>query len=664
MDYKLKNRDGVETTYTKEKLKIPAATGDSMAVFTQGEAQAEKTVDIAENGAFTVEPDAGYSFVKKVSATVAVPAPVTSVNGQTGDVKTGMVVNFTLDTTQSQDITSNVPFADVLAFINESTEVKPYIQFSFDNDGDYWVFNQYCYDSEKHTIFIYGGHDQTLSYSSMGLSLMIAWTVDSVKTAKISSSIPIVFDFDSDKNTLSIRYPDGFIAEGFDMMAYMEFIISGNIPAMVVIDNETEAMYAGVSATDENMTVIFASQYVDGVRKVFKGTIANQKVTYSLETEQGGGSAEYVKKSGDTMTGALGVPNIDINNIVEEDYPKATNLYTVAMILAKYLPDTPDDGYVSALGGTLTDGKLKGDTQILDSNEHVAVTVTGVYDTDTKYGELSIKPAGGNNTLGLLNKEYNTTDPGYENSLSGVEITGVADGDTDTSAVNLSQLNRAIVRVSSKYITNDNPTIIGGVTFSVAEDDPAVGSGIGTASVGGAMYEVSSGPRMGLEFRTQDNAGIRLRSELNSSNGSTTTFVAELFKDSSGDTVKITGLSDMDETSADLSAAVNFSTMQKTVNAKVQHITHDLDSITVPANSTYAGHVSIAIPGGMSGYIFRPAIVGKGLSAIYSITNTQISANTDSGETEAVIVDFLAYNPSAEGITGQAQISILCIKSE
>lgn len=74
MDYKLKNRDGVETTYTKEKLKIPAATGDSMVVFTQGEAQAEKTVAIAKNGAFTVEPDAGYSFVKKVSGTVAVPA--------------------------------------------------------------------------------------------------------------------------------------------------------------------------------------------------------------------------------------------------------------------------------------------------------------------------------------------------------------------------------------------------------------------------------------------------------------------------------------------------------------------------------------------------------------------------------------------------------------
>ena len=74
MDYKLKNRDGVETTYTKEKLKIPAATGDSMVVFTQGEVQAEKTVTITENGTTEVTPDAGYGSVKKVGVTVDVPA--------------------------------------------------------------------------------------------------------------------------------------------------------------------------------------------------------------------------------------------------------------------------------------------------------------------------------------------------------------------------------------------------------------------------------------------------------------------------------------------------------------------------------------------------------------------------------------------------------------
>lgn len=69
MDYKLKNRDGVETTYTKDKIKIPAATGEGMVVFTQGEAQAEKTVDIAKNGAFTVSvADDGTLSTKEVTA--------------------------------------------------------------------------------------------------------------------------------------------------------------------------------------------------------------------------------------------------------------------------------------------------------------------------------------------------------------------------------------------------------------------------------------------------------------------------------------------------------------------------------------------------------------------------------------------------------------------
>lgn len=552
----------------------------------------------------------------------------------------------------------DVPFADVLAFINANPQNPPYIRFTFDKEGDVWAFDQYHYDSEHQAIFVYGGYS-TL-YNVFGMSIVLMWTSDSIKSAYVSTSVPIVFDLDSSNNSVSVRCPNSFITDELSVIGLLECVVTGNIPSMVVIDGKTEAMYSGASTT-EGPVVIFASPYIDGKRKVVKANvnIDNQSITWSVEEEQWGGSAEYVKKSGDTMTGALGVPNIDINNIAEEDYPKATNLYTVAMILAKYLPDTPNDGYVSASGGTLTDGKLKGDTQILDSSEHVAATITGVYDTSTQYGKLSIKPAGGNNTLGLLNKKYDSTNPGYENSLSGVEITGVADGESSTSAVNLSQMQRAIGRVSSGYISNNNPTIIGGVTFSVAEDDSAVGSGIGTASVGGAIYELSSGPRMGLEFRTQNNAGIKLRSDLGSADGSTTVFIVELFKELSGDIIKIIGLSDIDENNIDLSAAVNFSTMQKTINAKVKHITHDLDSITVPANSTYAGHISITIPGGMNGYTFRPAIVGKGLSAIYSITNTQISANT-----EAVIVDFLAYNPSAEEVSGQAQISILCIKNE
>lgn len=136
MDYKLKNRDGVETTYAKDKLKIPAATGDSMVVFTQGEAQAEKTVDIAENGAFTVEPDAGYSFVKKVSGTVAVPTPAPVLQEKTVNItrngQTSVSPDAGKDGLSKVDITVAVPTPapvlqekTVTITENGTTEVTP-----------------------------------------------------------------------------------------------------------------------------------------------------------------------------------------------------------------------------------------------------------------------------------------------------------------------------------------------------------------------------------------------------------------------------------------------------------------------------------------------------------------------------------------------------------
>ena len=147
MDYKLKDRDGVETTYAKDKIKIPAATGDSMVVFTQGEAQAEKTVDIAENGVFTVEPDVGYTFVKKVSGTVNVPAPVTSVNGKTGDVKTGMVVHATKNTSTGGNPYSLSPSVnEIIQFVNSNTPAP--IQLLCDDI----VFDKYLYDSDRATL--------------------------------------------------------------------------------------------------------------------------------------------------------------------------------------------------------------------------------------------------------------------------------------------------------------------------------------------------------------------------------------------------------------------------------------------------------------------------------------------------------------------------------
>lgn len=238
-------------------------------------------MDINANGAFTVEPDAGYSFVKKVSGTVNVPAPVTSVNGKTGDVKTGMVVNFTLDTSQSENITSDVPFADALDFINGNTKYKPYIQFTFDNEGDVSTFNQYYYDSDAQSIFICGGY--SVGSTSLGMSSMLMWSANGIKSANVSSAVPIVFNLDSSDNSASLLCPNGFIEETSGIIQLLGIISHAPIPSMVLIDGATKAMYSGISGN----TFLFTSPYIDGVRKVVKATFdeKTQSINWTVEEE-------------------------------------------------------------------------------------------------------------------------------------------------------------------------------------------------------------------------------------------------------------------------------------------------------------------------------------------------------------------------------------------
>lgn len=126
MDYKLKNRDGVETTYTKEKIKIPAATGDSMVVFTQGEVQAEKTVTITENGTTEVIPDAGYGSVKKVGVTVDVPTSAPALQKKsisiTANGSGSVLPDAGKDGLSEVDYTVNVPAAALEAKEVDITE--------------------------------------------------------------------------------------------------------------------------------------------------------------------------------------------------------------------------------------------------------------------------------------------------------------------------------------------------------------------------------------------------------------------------------------------------------------------------------------------------------------------------------------------------------------
>lgn len=286
MDYKLKNRDGVETTYTKDKLKIPAATGDSMVVFTQGEAQAEKTVDIAKNGAFTVEPDAGYSSVKKVSAKVNVPAPVTSVNGKTGDVKTGMVVNFTMSTNGT--LSSDVPFADVLSFIQGFADFPPSITaktIDADNEFDNYIFTQYQIVSssggENQIIFFDG---KNLKNTLIGIPGMLIWSNNKATLFDYSTAASVVLTCEEDGGVWVVDplFPtDNSAFSAFDggMMELMyTAVTTGNYPVMMVFvgDDIIPAYFSALSGDN----IVFRSLELNGTVKVITGTAGTSGISW------------------------------------------------------------------------------------------------------------------------------------------------------------------------------------------------------------------------------------------------------------------------------------------------------------------------------------------------------------------------------------------------
>lgn len=206
MDYKLKNRDGVETTYAKDKIKIPAATGDSMVVFTQGETQVEKSVDIAKNGAFSIEPDAGYAFVKKVSATVAVPTPVTSVNGKTGDVKTGMVVHATKNA-DGTTYSLSPSVSEIIQFVNSNTPAP--IQLLADGV----VFDKYIYDNEDKTLSFLDGESISTVLEKKTYLFIIASDSDFGLLAELSNQYSVVFNYNMTTSDVSV-FPDESIISG------------------------------------------------------------------------------------------------------------------------------------------------------------------------------------------------------------------------------------------------------------------------------------------------------------------------------------------------------------------------------------------------------------------------------------------------------------------
>lgn len=290
MAFKLKDGSGVEHTYDKKKLKIPSTTEGETVVFTEGEAQAEKTVDISTNGAFEVEPDAGYAFVKKVSGTVAVPAPVTSVNGKTGDVKTRMVVNFTVTNGQPSP---DVPFADVLAFIQGFTNCLPSITVNTIDAND--VFNNYTFNQYQ-VVSSAGGESQIIFFDGkslkntlVGAPGMLIWNTNKATLFSYSTatSILLLCEEVSGAWEVSPFIPTDESAfavfDGGLMELMSTAVTTGDYPTMLVFVGEdiTPAYFSGLFGE----SVVFRSRELDGTVKVITGTAGTSGISWVVTEE-------------------------------------------------------------------------------------------------------------------------------------------------------------------------------------------------------------------------------------------------------------------------------------------------------------------------------------------------------------------------------------------
>ena len=128
-------------TYTQDGDKITITEDDgSMVVFTQGEDQEEKTVYIDVSGTFTVEPDPGYAFMKRISGTVDIPVPPTPPEPWAQEKTVTITANGTTEVTPDGGydfltrviINTNVPIPKVPRFtITELSTTETVVVFSY-----------------------------------------------------------------------------------------------------------------------------------------------------------------------------------------------------------------------------------------------------------------------------------------------------------------------------------------------------------------------------------------------------------------------------------------------------------------------------------------------------------------------------------------------------
>lgn len=175
--FKLKNKNGIETIYTKDNIKIPNADGTGYVTFGSGggKEEQEKSVTYTENGEYEVTPEEGKTL-SSVSISVDVPTPTPNLQPKTV-TENGTVTPDTGYDGLSQVIV-NVPSSAIP--VDVSTDAEMTALLTADNVGKVYRFtgttgtyiNSDLYVVEKEeepptpsvfTVSITGGYDNSCS---------------------------------------------------------------------------------------------------------------------------------------------------------------------------------------------------------------------------------------------------------------------------------------------------------------------------------------------------------------------------------------------------------------------------------------------------------------------------------------------------------------------
>lgn len=96
------------------------------------------------------------------------------------------------------------------------------------------------------------------------------------------------------------------------------------------------------------------------------------------------------------------------------------------------------------------------------------------------------------------------------------------------------------------------------------------------------------------------------------------------------------------------------------VDHKIIAATHTIHSLSLDAGATHTEQVSVVLPTGITSveYDFYATVSGNNLAALLSVTKTEAVASSSGSWLRTT---YLAYNPGTAAVTGDVNITVLCI---